>query len=285
MSTLLNKKSYFTTDYDETLLPGEQLMDLQLMDRILNTRMEKWVRITCEHSTGAYLEELKRQRESLTNAKVRLQNDGEIYTPEWEEIKKELQHLDNVLFPEHYRCKDIVREEIYSEFVGLIDYAKIYVPENLYPGVRATLWAIYNTGIYHVMAGNSQTNSTSEEAAKDFLSGILPPMERFYVRFHEKPYFNPDGTKNTKRIATDKWQAFVDAHPDMNVEMSSVVENSPAAYNSASSLGFKATLVPNERCLAGSHLPCEAYVYAANQMIAMNYPNRERLDAKRLIKQ
>lgn len=281
-----NNKSYFVTDIDETLLPGEQLMDAQIQERIANSsRMSKRVRDICEHSTEKHLEELKRTRNFLTQNKERLQNAGLIYSTEWYEIMKELNHLDNFLFRRHYKCKDIVREELDPEFEGLIDYGKIYVPENLYPGVKEALWSIYRAGIYDVLAANSQTNSPSEEIAKDFLKGVLPPMEMFYVRFHGVPYRNADRTINKKRPVTDKWSEFVLAHPEINVGISSSVENTPAAYEKAFKAGFNSVLLEDERCMQGSLLPCKAIVAAANQMITYRYNNtKQSLDIKGLVK-
>lgn len=286
MTYIPYNKSYFATDIDETVVPGEQLMDAQINERIANSdRMSKRTKEICKHSTGEHLEELKKARDYFTQNKERLQNDGFIGTPEWKEVMKELSNLDNYLFPQHYRAKDMVREELSPEFEGLIDYRKIYVPENIYPGVKEALWAIYEAGIYDFLAGNSQTNSPNEEVAKDFLKGVLPPIEMFYVRFHGLPYHNADGTINKQRPVTDKWKEFVKAHSDINLDISSSVENTPTAYQRALNAGFKAVLVEEESCMQGSMLPCKAIVNAANQMIAYRYPNtKQPIDIKGLVK-
>ena len=251
--------SCFATDIDETLIPGEQLMDEQIRERIDNSlNMSERVKTICKHSTAEYLEELKKKRKSLNAYKDVLQNNGEIYTAEFREVKKEIAYLDNYLFPEHYKSKDIVREELEPEFEGLITYSTIYVPENMYPGVIEALWAIYNSGVYDFLAGNSQTNNLNEEVAKDFLKGVLPPIETHYVRFHKLPGRNEDGTINVKREPSDKWQTFIETHPNINVSRSSSVENSPTAHESARRLGFNATLIEEERCLPDSKAPAYA---------------------------
>ncbi len=286
MSWFQARKGYFVSDIDETWIPGEYYMDLQIKERCENSiTMSKKTKHICECSMGEYLTELREEQNRLNNKVEDLQNAGLMYSDDMVKLKKDLERLRKQII-EHYKCKDIVREEIFPEFVGLINYTKIYVPENFYPGVLEALWAIHKAGIYPVMAANSQTNSPPEEIAKDYLKSVLPPqMEMFYVRFHEIPYFNPDGTINEKRVASDKWQAFVDKHPDIDFSSSSCVENMPNAYDKAFDLGFKGALVQGEKCLPGSLRPCEAIVHAANEMIALRYHNtKEPIDIKTLIK-
>ena len=286
MSWFQARKAYFVSDVDETWLPGEYYMEEQLKERCANSvTMSKKTKHICECSLREHLAVLRDEERKLNNQVVDLQNAGMMYSEAMVKTKKDLERIRKDII-EHYKCKDIVREEIYPEFVGLINYPQIYVPENFYPGVLEALWAIYKIGIYPVMAANSQTNSPPEEIAKDSLKSALPPrMEMFYRRFHELPYINPDGTKNEKRVASDKWQSFVDTHPDIDFSSSSCVENMPNAYEKALSLGFKGALVQNEQCLPGDPRPCEALVYAANEMIALRYHNiKEPIDIKTLIK-
>ena len=277
------KTSYFVSDMDETILPGEYLMDEQIKERIDNSiTMSKRTKDTCRRSLGEYLTEQRAEVERLNKFIVSLENDGMMYSNEMIEAKKELAHLENHLIPDHFKCKDIVREEMYPEFSGLINYCKIYISENLYPGIIDLFGIIHRSGIFK-MAINSQTNCPQEELAKDLLKRVLNEIEMYYKRFHEQPAFDENGNLNIKRVASDKWLSFVVDHPDMNPSMSIAIENTRNAFERAKLLGFIPTLV-RDKCLPGSTIPCEAIVNAYNQFIALYYSDREPIDIKTLIK-
>ncbi len=289
------KKRSLILDIDETIIPGEQLMDRQVIEAVSNAglSMPEDIKKICLHSTWKYLKSLETKLDKLNNEKKRMQNEGVIYGRAWEELMGDIEHVDRVEIPEHYKCKDIVREEQIPEVKGLINYRKIYIPENLYPGIFEILWFIYEERVFDedALYASSNTNSISEENAKDlfFLECGLPPIETFYDRFHKLPHMNADGTINENREPSNKVIDFVEAHPEVDIQTSSWVDNSRYVRQIAKSLGFDVWLVGNERCDPDNPeqriLPCKAFVDAYNQIVAQYYSNEKRsVDVKRFVK-
>ncbi len=289
------KKRSLIFDIDETIIPGEQLIDRLIIEAVANAglSMPEDIKKICLHSTWIYLKSLEAQLDKLNNEKKRMQSDGVIRGPVWEDLMSSIEHVDRVEIPEHYRCKDIVREEQMPEVKGLIDYREIYKPENLYPGIFEVLWFIYNERVFDDDAFHaaSNTNSTSEENAKDLLFAEcgLPPIETFYDRFYKIPHKNADGTINENREPSNKVVDFIEEHPEVDIETSSWVDNSGYVRKVAKSLGFDTYLVGNERCDPNDPiqriLPCQAFVDAYNQTVAIYYPDEKRsVDVKQFIK-
>ena len=110
---------------------------------------------------------------------------------------------------EHYEYKDKVLEEVSQRYKGKIDYHKIYQLENTFEGVINMIYTIYGKGLFDDIYILSHVNCKREiEAKSQFFKTYLPMVKFIPVMFHEEKFYNPDGTKNTKRKRTNKIASF-----------------------------------------------------------------------------
>lgn len=148
----------------------------------------------------------------LLIAKDRIDREIDYLEDERDTNSKRMQNLlrrrENIiaLRREHYDHKDIVLEEVYPQFEGLINYDIIYQIENTFPGAVRLIRDISTWGIYEKIIISSQVNTDREiNAKKNFFSKYLPMVEFVPVKFHEEPYFDPvTGLKNENRARSIK---------------------------------------------------------------------------------
>lgn len=240
-------------DYDGVLVPGEELMDEQI---IANCGPHK----EAIEATNIYAEKLFRRQLELIQEKQELELERDVYDHRMREIIKELKDLEEKI-KRHFIIKDQVLEETEKKYENLIDYDKIYTLENVYPGVLELLWEIYEKGIYKKLFNNTHTNKLREETPKKILlRDEFPPMTFVPVRFHIMPYRDHEGI-NLNRKPTDKVQRMLVNNTEINPYLSSYVDNSKSVIKCAKVLGFRPYFVDKEQD------PCELILRAANETI------------------
>lgn len=137
------------------------------------------------------LRQLKYERVSITNRRR-------------EEIERRIAELER-LNDEHFEYKDLVLEEVFDKYKGLIGYSNIYLLKNMFEGVIETIWTIYQSGIFERIIGASHCNVESEANAKIEACGKhLPMMEVIPIPFHIEPFFDPLTGQKLKRERTNK---------------------------------------------------------------------------------
>ena len=139
--------------------------------------------------------------------------------------------------------RDEVLEEVNDLYKGKIDYNKIYVIENTYPGVIELIKKIYDSGYFDKIYITTHVNSEKEIIAKKkFFAKYLPMVEVRCYYFHEMPYdHNKDNYfQNANRTRSNKPKLFFeDTHE--NPKFTHFVDDSEVICNEARALGAKAT--------------------------------------------
>ena len=222
-------------DYDGVFVPGEELMDQQLLE---NCKGREEVR----EATNIYGDSLFARQLELTEIKQQLMLDRNVYGSEMLEIIQELAEIDRKL-KRHFELKDQVLEETEPKYANIIDYDKIYKRENIYPGVLEAMWEIFDAGIYKVLVNNTNFNQGRESKSKDrLLISEFPPMEFVPIPFHVAPYRDMMGV-NKDRKPTDKVLRMIKIRKFINPLVSTYVDNSRKVIRNAQKLGFRTYFV------------------------------------------
>ncbi len=222
-------------DYDGVLVPGEDLMDEQI---IANCGPHK----EAIEATNVYAEKLFQRQIELIQEKQELELERDIFDYRMREIVKELKDIEEKI-KRHFIIKDQVLEETEKKYENLIDYNKIYTLENVYPGVLDLLWDIYEKKIYKKLFNNTHINKLRESNPKKILLvNEFPPMEFFPVFFHIMPYRDFEGI-NKNRKPTDKVQRLYSNHKYIDPQTSTYVDNSRSVIKCAKALGFRSYFV------------------------------------------
>ncbi len=150
----------------------------------------------------ANLVELKQQLTKEEDTMLADRDDKRIKDKDYE-IEKHKKLITN-----HFLCKDYVLEEICPAFYKLIDYYKIYIMENTFPGVIDYIRFISHLNIFDRISILTQYNTEEEKSAKEkFFKKYLPMVDLIFVPFHpllrfddEKKIVNEDRERSNKMI-------------------------------------------------------------------------------------
>lgn len=240
-------------DYDGVLVDGEHLMDLQIIENCKGREEAK-------EATNIYAESIFKRQLELTQIKQQLEQERNVYGSEMLEIIKELADLERKI-KRHFELKDQVLEETEEKYANIIDYDKIYVKENIYPGVLEALWEIYDKGIYVKLLNNTHVNKERESVAKErLLKAEFPPMEFVPILFHIFPYRDMEGPNNNRQ-PSDKVLRMTRNNRYINPLVSTYVDNSKSVIRLANKLGYRTYFVDK------NDNPRDIIVDAANDTI------------------
>ena len=247
------KKCCGAYDYDGVLVPGEELMDEQIIENCGSAK-------EAIESTNVYGEKLFKQQLELTRIKQQLELERNVYGSEMLNVVQELAELDRKI-KRHFELKDQVLEETDKKYENLINYDEIYKVENVYPGVLDALWKIYDRGIYQILINNTHVNQAREIKAKErLLKKDFPPMLFFPIYFHIFPYRDREGI-NKNREPSDKVLRMLVNAKYINPQVSTYIDNSTRVIRCANKLGFSTYFVDKNQN------PCEVILKAANDTI------------------
>lgn len=139
---------------------------------------------------------------------------------------------------EHYEHKDCVLEEALKEYKDRINYKAIYQLENTFDGVINMIYTIYGKSLFKDIYILSHVNSQNEIIAKtDFFKKYLPMVKFIPVYFHVENFFNSDGTKNLKRIRTNKIGYFKNYTGIDDLSKAFFADDTESIINEARNLG------------------------------------------------
>lgn len=94
-----------------------------------------------------------------------------------------------ILSEEHFEHKDQVLEEVFEEYVGLIDYDRIFAMNEIHQGAIEYVNYLYRCGRYDKVFILTHYNIEREvEAKKVFINKYFPGMEVIAVPFHKDKY-------------------------------------------------------------------------------------------------
>lgn len=260
---------YLVLDYDGVLVPGEEIYDVLIHDEI------------CEEASNIYREGLITQREKLERIKEEL-DDERSGAKDIEKIKKELEEIDRKI-KHHYIKKDQVLEESMPEYVNRIPYNKIYIKENVFPGLLELIHKFYDMGIYTEIIVNTHVNVDSEIKAKRILlENEFPPTKFVPVQFYlERRLNNGMGIKRTR---SNKVERLLKTLPYMKpyVNDSIFVDNTMGVIKQAEALGFKAFFVrknEDEYIIENpvlNPIPYQVILDAGNYTIVETHKDKEK---------
>ena len=221
---------YLVLDYDGVLVPAEEIYDVLVHDEI------------CEEASNIYREELLTRKKELEKIQEEL-IDERSGAKSLNEIKKELDDIKNKM-SYHYFKKDQVLEESLPEYVNRIPYDKIYIVENIFPGVLELIHKLYDMGIYTEIIVNTHVNVDSEIKAKRILlETAFPPTKFIPVQFYlERRLNNGMGIKRTR---SNKVARLLKALPYIKSATSNsvFVDNTLSVLDQAEKFKFKCFFV------------------------------------------
>ena len=161
-------------------------------------------------------------------------------------IKKRIKDVERKR-KEHYEYKDKVLEEVTDKYKGKIDYQKIYQLENTYDGVINMIYTIYGKGLFNEIYVLSHVNCKREiNAKKKFFETYLPMVKFVPVMFHIEPFYNQDGSKNTKRKRTNKIEYFKNYLSLEELSCVYFIDDTESIIKEALDLGVNNTFYKND---------------------------------------
>lgn len=197
-------------------------------------------------ASDAYKKELDQEEFGARLMLNRWEEDRSNDTHQHNLIRKKIRDVEKKR-KEHYEYKDKVLEEVTDRYKGKIDYEKIYQLENTFDGVISMLYTIHSKGLFSEIYILSHANSKREiEAKKKFFQKYLHMATFIPVMFHVDPFYNRDGSKNTKRARTNK-MAFFKNYTGME-DLSNVyfIDDTESIINEARELGVGYTYFKND---------------------------------------
>ena len=148
---------------------------------------------------------------------------------------------------EHYEYKDMVLEEVNYEYENRIDYYKIYQLQNTFDGVINMIYTIYGKGLFKEIYVLSHVNSEREiDAKKQFFKKYLPMVRFIPVYFHLDNFYNVDGTRNLKRLRTNKIEYFKNYTGIEDMSTAYFIDDSISIIDEAKELGLSNAYYKND---------------------------------------
>lgn len=157
------------------------------------------------YASDKYGAELKRRSMEIDARRYELEEErSDYYSKEMVDLRRQADELAK-LRKMHFDLKDLVLEEVLSEYRGLINY-NIYNYETAFLDAMEEITRIWERRVYEEIIVLSHVNQEREVVYKYYaLKRDLPMAEFIPVKFHFLPYYNPEtGMKNEGRQRSNK---------------------------------------------------------------------------------
>ncbi len=207
--------------------------------------IDEYVQKIKYEASDAYSDELDFEELKIRAMLHRYEKERSNNPEEYGLIQKRIKNIEKRRI-EHYDYKDLVLEEVISEYQNRINYDEIYQLENTFDGVINMIYTIYGKGLFNEIYVLSHVNCEREIIAKKkFFKKYLPMIKFVPVKFHLDSFYNEDGEKNIKRLRTNKIEYFRNYTGIRDLSSSYFIDDTESIINEARKIGVAGAYYKN----------------------------------------